>query len=352
MLYTALPYDQRGCADTIETGNAYALWEDIKLRNGTIKSSETKSSIMQQLNNITLKQNETIYQFTARIRALNNQLKELKITFDPEMVRHVTFTGLSMSPDWVDPINYIRRQTDQVDMSDAALEQYLLSEETKINKKKAGSSISSSNSSSHTDNAQFVTNNTNNNNNNNNKNKINNHNNNVNMNNNQNRNNNNHNHRRDRSRSRPRDDRNRSRSRSRGRENNHNNNNNFNNNRANNNNYNNNHNNDNSSNYNNYRPYNNNNNSVFNNNNRNNAFNNNNNNNNTPQCSICKKYNHNESQCHFRNKNNNNDRAAAAHDGRSWRATCLCPRRTTCRRPIAVACPGRNAADACRRDTR
>ena len=80
----------------VKKGDAYSLWKKLNDVFGTVKTTDSLVSIMNQLGTLSKNKNESVKEYLGRVGTKLNQLRELGQPQDDSMKKYYVVAGLSL----------------------------------------------------------------------------------------------------------------------------------------------------------------------------------------------------------------------------------------------------------------
>ena len=113
----------------VKKGDAYSLWKKLNDVFGTVKTTDSLVSIMNQLGTLSKNKNESVKEYLGRVGTKLNQLRELGQPQDDSMKKYYVVAGLRNSHDWRRTAELIGGLDKDDSWTVDQLEQYLISED-------------------------------------------------------------------------------------------------------------------------------------------------------------------------------------------------------------------------------
>ena len=110
-------------------GDAAAVWKKINSTYGTVKSTESKVALLDQLKYVKKANKESIEDFIARVDALISDLKYVGETTSLAQRKYYILEGLLSHDDWILDVKMIRKMDPDDEWSEERFDQQLISEE-------------------------------------------------------------------------------------------------------------------------------------------------------------------------------------------------------------------------------
>lgn len=109
--------------------NGHEIWNVIQRTQGLVKSQETSDNLLNKLNRITKKKDESMTDYLATIEKLVSQLRSQNVNIEEKQRKFVTMKGLDQDSEWELDLKLIRSIDAHAPISVSDLEERLINEE-------------------------------------------------------------------------------------------------------------------------------------------------------------------------------------------------------------------------------